>query len=199
MSTATMDHDTVAFDPGERVAPAPEEVPQVTGTGNPRTPSTPGRKPGQRTGTGKKRATSSAPPRPGGAPRPPSSSKAKTDYRPGIMGLFQLIAAPLGLAARARRNPALAADGVAIVHHGANVAEALNETAKHVDHVARALDKILTAGPYGLVLAAVMPLGAQLAVNHGVIPVELGMQLGAVDPRELLGDDAPGDSERAAA
>lgn len=109
--------------------------------------------------------------------RKPSSG---TDYRPGINGIFQMLAVPLAFTAPA--------DAAAIGHHGPNIAEALNDLAKERPEVAAALEKVLSAGPYGLLLAAVVPLGVQLAHNHDLIPERLAVAVGATPKRIIMED-----------
>lgn len=126
-----------------------------------------------------KRKTSGVP----GAPkRITGRSKAKggTDYRPGIMGMMQLPAGVLAFAGMSK--PELAADAAVLTIHGPNVAEALNELAKERPEVAAVLDRVLSVGPYGLLIAAVMPMVLQILANHGVLPSGL---LGTV-PKEAL-------------
>ena len=124
-------------------------------------------------------------PRKGTAPSPRRTSTAGrstktsgTDYRPGINGLFQMIAVPLAFTAPA--------DAAAVGHHGPQIAEALNEVAKERPEVAAALEKVLSAGPYGLLIAAVVPLGVQIAHNHGLIPEQIAVSVGATPKRVIM-------------
>jgi hypothetical protein len=150
-----------------------------------RTDGTPRRKPGR-------------PPKPGAARKPPARGRA-TDYRPGILGLAQVVAFPLTVAGRYR--PPLALDGAAVATHAPDIAEALSVLAAERPEVAAALDRVLSAGPYGLLIGACVPLVAQIGVNHRRLPESVGVGLGAV-PREQLAArlvERAGDADAAAA
>jgi len=102
-------------------------------------------------------------------------AKRKEEYKEGINGLLQLGA----LAA----FPVAPADAAAVSMHGESVSEAVADLALTDERVAALLDKILTAGPYGALLAAVIPLAAQIAVNHGLLKPGLA---GTLAPRDLI-------------
>lgn len=87
------------------------------------------------------------------------------DYEEGLNGIFQLVAFGLNIAGE--RNKALLADGMAVAQHGPNIAAALNQLASEKPEVAAVLDRVLAAGPYGVIIAATAPLFMQLAANHG--------------------------------
>jgi hypothetical protein len=128
-------------------------------------------------------------PRPVAAPRPRKTAakpakKAEPDYRPGILGILQIPTMGLTMLGRQTKNPALQADGYTLAVHAPVLAEALNETAKQQPAVARALESIMKAGPYGAILGAVIPLVMQLAANHKVIPANPAM--GIHDPATLV-------------
>lgn len=171
-----------------------EEVNQLLGddpTPNDSTPDAPygiglNGKPRKRPGrpVGAKKAAPAAPKPPGATRTASRPSPRSTDYRAGVKGLLQLVATPLVIAGA--KKPELLADGIAVEMHGDNLANALNETAKHVPQVAAALDKILAAGPYGLIIAAIIPLGAQIAVNHGFIPAQAAEAMGCVSRETLI-------------
>jgi hypothetical protein len=147
---------------------------------------TPRAKPGPKKSTGPSstRPAASAPPRrPGGPARPATAKKGAVDYRPGINGLLQIAAFPLALGGKVR--PALALDAAAISIHGPGIADALNTIAQERPEVAAALDRILSVGPYGLLIGAVIPLVAQFATNHKKLPDSVAVSMGAV-PREQL-------------
>lgn len=126
----------------------------------------------------------------------PSTPRAKApDFRPGLNGMFQLIAAPLAFV-----QPL---DAMAVAQHGPNVAEALNDLAQERPEVAMVLQRLLSVGPYGLVIAAVLPLTVQLLHNHDVLPAVAAVRLGAVPKDELaaaLGivPDVPADADNVA-
>jgi hypothetical protein len=140
----------------------------------------PGRPKGSRSSTG-----SPAAPRP---PRPRSSTPrkaaSKPDYRQGVAGLFQLAAAPLALAGQ--RNKALLADSATLIAFSEPMANGLQTVAEQDARVAAVLDRVLSVGPYAAVIAPLIGLCTQLAVNHGVIPVEVGQSMGAAHPDAVI-------------
>lgn len=147
-----------------------------------RADGTPRAKPGAK-------STGAAAPRMAAAPRPrkttrPAAKKAEPDFRPGIMGLLQIPIMGLSMIGRQTKNPALQADGMALAMHAPNLAEALNETAKAQPPVARALESIMKAGPYGAIIGAMVPLVMQLAANHKLMNPAPAM--GIHDPAELV-------------
>lgn len=88
------------------------------------------------------------------------------DYEEGLNAVFQLVS--FGLTMVGERDERILADGLAVAEHGPNISTALNQLATEKPEVAAVLDKVLAAGPYGLVIAAVSPLIMQVASNHGV-------------------------------
>lgn len=134
----------------------------------------PRRKPGPSKGT----RVGAAIPR---AKRPSSGRKTGTDYRPGILGILQIPAFALGAAGQL--NESLALDGAAISMHAPAIAEALNDLANDNPAVAAALDRILTAGPYGAIIGACLPLVFQIMANHERIPAGAARAGGAL-PRD---------------
>lgn len=139
-------------------------------------------KPGPR-GNGEPKLAAAPKPRKATTAKPAAKSAAP-DYRPGIMGLLQIPSMALSVIGRQTKNPALQADGYALAMHAPALAEALNETAKHQPPVARALESIMKAGPYGAIIAAVVPLAMQLAANHRIINPTPAM--GVHDPADLV-------------
>jgi hypothetical protein len=70
----------------------------------------------------------------------------------------------------------------------------MQETAEQSPAFAAALDRILTVGPYGAILAAAMPLVVQVMANHQILPPQVAGALGAQAPQDLmasLGDEMP--------
>jgi hypothetical protein len=115
-----------------------------------------------------------------------SKSKAATSKRKGspykqdVLGLIQLVAAPVFVIGM--RDDTFAADAVAIDMHAEPIADACAQIAEKNERFARALDKLAEVGPYGALIAAVAPLAFQVAANHGLVPVGL---MGAKDPNDL--------------
>lgn len=114
--------------------------------------------------------------------RPPgvgNKSKAgEPDYRSGILGIAQLAAAPLAFTAPA--------DAAAVMMHAPPIADALHNLAVERPEVARVLDTVLAVGPYGAVIAAVLPLVVQLLHNHGVLSTPMAVAMGATPKDEIL-------------
>lgn len=139
-------------------------------------------KPGPR-GNGEPRMAAAPKPRKNTAAKP-APKKAEPDFRPGIMGLLQIPTLALSVIGRQTKNATLQADGMALAIHAPALAEALNATAKQQPAVARALESIMKAGPYGAIIAATVPLVMQLAANHHVINPAPAM--GIHDPADLV-------------
>lgn len=145
---------------------------------------TPRRKPGPPPGTRTGNAIPKSPRNPGASRKPAASRRSTgTDYRPGILGILQLPAFALGAAGQL--NPALALDGAAISMHAPNIAEALNDLAADNPTVAAALDRILSAGPYGAIIGACLPLAFQIAANHKAIPDGMVRSVGALPAEDF--------------
>jgi hypothetical protein len=89
------------------------------------------------------------------------------DYEEGLNGIFQMVS--FGLTMAGDKSKPLLADGLALSEHGPNISAALNQLALEKPEIAGVLDKVLAAGPYGLLLAAVAPLAMQIVSNHGVV------------------------------
>lgn len=157
----------------EQMAERTEEYPwgrRADGTPRKRPGPPPSGKPKQaraipRISTGKRKTTK---------PRQTSG----TDYTAGIAGLLQIPAAILG--GMGIRDKAFALDGAAIAQHAPGIADALNDLAQDNLAVAAALDKILAVGPYGAILGAVLPLVAQIAANHKLLPDQVTTGMGAM-------------------
>lgn len=124
------------------------------------------------------RGTGRPPGRPPGVPNKPKAGPREPDYRGGILGIMQLAAAPLAFT--------YPADAAAVITHAPPIADALHALALERPEVARVLDAVLAVGPYGAVIAAVLPLVVQLLHNHGVISVPMAVSLGATPKDELL-------------
>lgn len=75
-------------------------------------------------------------------------------------------------------SPAVQADGVAIIQHAPAIAAALDKVAKDDPRVAASLERMLTAGVWSGLVAALVPLGLTIAANHKAIPEHLAAMLG---------------------
>lgn len=76
-------------------------------------------------------------------------------------------------------NEAFTADGILIVEHAESIAKALDKVAKDQPHVAAALERMLTAGVYSGLIAAMLPVVIGIAANHGALPQSVAGLLGA--------------------
>ncbi len=149
---------------------------------------TPKKKPGPQKKTGAAVPRAPRPASRGAAPRKTTTRRTSApvaqDYREGIAGILQLIAIPLSLAGRAK--PELAYDAATIVAFTPRLADFGNNTAQNEPRIAALLDKVMTIGPYGEGIAIVLAMGAQMMVNHKVLPVEVGKTMGAMEPDALM-------------
>lgn len=136
-------------------------------------PTTSGAGPG--TGRTKPRKAA-APPR--SSSRSGPRAKPRIDYKSSLDGLCQLVGVPLFFV-----SPL---DAAALIVHQDELTTGLDQLANSDPRVAAILDRLLVAGPYGIVLAPVLKIGAQIAVNHNALPAEVGKFLGAVPPEILL-------------
>lgn len=127
-----------------------------------------------------------------GGPRSPrptrrgsSSSSRAPDYTDAVAELVRLAAIPLVLLAPV--SPAFKADAVAVTQAADPIGAAVNDLAQDNPQLAATLERLADVGPYAALFAAVIPLGVQIATNHGLVAKPLGIQLGATDPDELAG------------
>lgn len=81
-------------------------------------------------------------------------------------------------------SPAFVADGVLICEHAAAVAKALDKVAQDQPHVKAALERMLTAGVYSSLVAALLPIAVGIAANHGAIPPHLAAMFGVAPPAD---------------
>ena len=134
----------------------------------------------------------SAPPKrkapPAARKRPPGP-----DYAGAVMDVAR--GPLLGLTLAGMRVPALMADAVAIEQHLPPIAEELGKLADSRPEVAAMLDRLTAAGPYAALLGALVPLGLQLAANHGLL--RPGM-FGTVPPDALIAQMVPPTPEQLA-
>lgn len=108
-----------------------------------------------------------------------SYTAAKTAAREeGLNGLLQLGSALCLMLGQH-------ADAGAIATHGPNIARETAGVAETNESFGKTLDYLTAVGPYAGLLTAVMPLGLQIAVNHGKLPAEPLSQFGVVAPEQL--------------
>src|ERR1700685_1461021 len=78
------------------------------------------------------------------------------------------------------------ADAVPIQIDWPNVARETASLADQDERLGKAIDYLVSAGPYAGLLTAVLPFGMQIAANHGRIDARAASGLGGVMPPEML-------------
>lgn len=163
-------------EPIDTEAPAPDPSKVVTEPPSP-TARRSTRRPGRST-----RKPASGPRKPSkprsAAPEPPSTVEA-------IQGVMQVPAAGLIIAGKRANSVPLIADGATVLVHGPALASALADLADNDPRVMALLEKVITFGPYGAFVTALVMMGAQFARNHGA-PAELTTIAGAVSAEQII-------------
>lgn len=135
----------------------------------------------------------SGPKTPPPAKRPTPAQRqatAKTGEREeGLNGLFQIAAAGCLMGGQV-------ADGAAVSTHGPNIAREAAQLAETNERMGRLLDYLTAVGPFAGLLAAAMPLGLQILVNHGKLPVVPALQQFGIVPPGALEAQAKADAAR---
>lgn len=98
--------------------------------------------------------------------------------RDGMLGLAQLVQGGLLLFGQF-------ADAGAIGQHFPPIASELSNIADTNETVAKPIDILIEVGPYGALIAAVLPFGLQLAANHRLINASMLAGQGVVPPEVL--------------
>lgn len=89
-------------------------------------------------------------------------------------------------------SAAVQADGLVIVSHSGNIAAALDKVAKDDPRVAAALERMLTAGTWSGLIAAMLPVAVAIAANHGAIPPHIAAMIPGVTPDAQAATSEPG-------
>ncbi len=110
----------------------------------------------------------------------PTPRRASLESR--LAGSIAGIGTAVMVSGVATGKPALQADGQLIVEHSGNIAAALDKVAKDNPAVARALEQMLTAGVWGGLAVALMPVALGIAANHGAIPPGVAAMMGVAVP-----------------
>jgi hypothetical protein len=152
--------------------PADEAPYGLTADGAPR--AKPGRKPGQRTGTGRQASTAKktipAPPRKATPIKPPAAKSTTTDYRPAIKALLGEGVGSLAVIGLMRDEMTLVADAATIADAVPALADVTNLAAEKWPVVAAILDRFLPLAASAKSGGTILLMAAQLAVNHGKMP-----------------------------
>jgi hypothetical protein len=164
--------------PPDLTPSAPPEAPDLPA--GPPKPDTPPKRPTTRAGRAAAAAARKAAnkaPREDKAPKGskvPRRASLETRLTGSLTTLGTMVAA-----AGAMTTPAVQLDGVAIIQHAPSIAAALDKVAKDDPRVAQALERMLTAGVWSGLIAAMLPLVLAIAANHGAIPESIAAMLGA--------------------
>lgn len=76
------------------------------------------------------------------------------------------------------------ADGMVVISGVPSLAASLAKLAEENTAVRQNLERMLTAGAWSGVLAAVVPMAVGIAANHGMVPPQLAAMMGAAPPPE---------------
>ena len=181
--------ESTTLDDESRTAEAPEGLLSEP----PAEPAAPpkrgrGRPPGAKN---KPKLPGAPPPAPGRRPRTttrkPAAPKLTTEQK--ISAAWGLPVAGAAIAGQVLKSPAFQADAIVLEHYSAGAAKVLAPWADSSPKFAALLDKLGSSSAAPAVAAAMfgLSLGAQLAVNHGVVPAAAVASFGAVPRDQLLG------------
>lgn len=165
-------------DPIAPTTPPVDQAPAAGDTIKPKRPTTRAERAAVSAANQAKKATASKPKDKGPAGKPaPRRASLETRLAGSIatMGTAVMVA---GVAT----NEAVQKDGLLVVQHSGSIAAALDKVAKDDPKVAAALERMLTAGVWSGLIAALLPLGLGIAANHGMIPEHVMTMLGAGVP-----------------
>jgi hypothetical protein len=121
------------------------------------------------------------PPGSGKAQAQPAAAASRIDRVQAVQGLIQLAAAGCLMASGRAKNPVpLKADAITLAGNSEGLATAVADAAEQDEKLARLVDKIAVAGPYGALIVVAFGVGSQLARNHGI------QMPGTADPADLV-------------
>jgi len=127
-----------------------------------------------------------APPKKSATSRPtpsrtPSSDDVRQERTEAVAGVLQLVSGVLSTLGQY-------ADAATFEMHGGTLATEVAALADKSESLARRLDNLGTIAPYAGLATVCFSIGAQLATNHKMIPLNAGMAFGAVPPDVLDGE-----------
>lgn len=164
-------------DAGAPPAPVSPPEPPAPDTAPAKRPTTrAGRKAATAAKSARKAATGATDAKPKSTPTP-RKANLETRLTGSLVTLGTVTAVSGGMV-----SPAFAQDGVLITEHAASIASALAKVADDQPQVKAALERMLTAGVWSGLVAAMLPLVVGIAANHGAIPPHLAAMLGATVP-----------------
>lgn len=156
------------------VPPDPDATPGDTPPAKPKRPTT---RAGRKAAAAKKAATSA--PKADAKPKPATPRKSSLETR--LAGSLTTIG--MGVtAAGGMTSPAIQRDGILIIGNAPNIAKALADIAAGNPAVAANLERMLAAGTYAALFAALAPLVIGIGANHGVIPPHVAEMVGVELP-----------------
>lgn len=106
------------------------------------------------------------------------------DYRPTLAGLIQLVCMPLAVAGR--WIPALTYDSLAIARATPAIVEVGQDILVENPSWAAAVERAGQLSPAGMAAMVLLPLGMQIAANHGLIKPQ--PEMGILSREELLAE-----------
>lgn len=118
----------------------------------------------------------------------PAVTQTEARYE-GLLGVGQI-----GQAVCIMRG--LFADAGAITLHWPNVSRETAALAAQNEQIGKAIDYLISAGPYSALLLAALPLGLQIAANHGRIDVQQAAGIAGVMDPETLAAKVRGDLDK---
>lgn len=114
-------------------------------------------------------------------PRPLTGSDERVEA--AVTAVSTFVEAPLALLGQAKIEFRL--DALAVNNYKRPVAEAIVGLVPQFPQIGAALNKLQVVGPLTALLEAVLPLVAQIAANHALLPTQFGEALGII-PKHLL-------------
>lgn len=115
------------------------------------------------------------------APKAPKATPRKASLETRITGSLVSLGTMVA-AAGSMTSPAVQLDGVALIQNAPSIGAALDKVAKDDPRVAASLERMLTAGVWSGLVAAMLPLVLAIAANHGALPKEIAGMLGVTPP-----------------
>jgi hypothetical protein len=154
-------------------------------------------------GRGRPPGSRNKPKSPGiGAPPPPPRARPRSTPRRGaakgptteqkLLAAWGVPVAAFAVAGQMLNNDALRADAITAEHYGAGIAKTVAPIAENSPSFMGLLDRMSgDAAPWVAAAMVVIGMGAQFAVNHGVLRASSVASFGAVPREMLLGGQEP--------
>lgn len=162
--------------PEDELRDTPPEAPERSS--EPRTRST------RRPAAGKAERPRTAPRTTKKKPTPPPAPE--TTPAQAIQGILQIPATGFIMVGQRVESISLVADGATLLVHGPAFAQAVEEIAKNDPRVMAMLEKLVSFGPYGMLVTVTIIMGAQFARNHNEENAVILEGFGAVSPEKII-------------